>query len=149
MKRMMLAAACLLFTAMVFAQTDSSSEKTDTLTVGNFIILKKKGGNPVSENEHREPITYEYRSGRNYSGRYYRYNEFSDIPVVSRLVDQIVDAAAGIGNYFSRASYYGLSSVHYYNPKVYKVKRSNKHQRIIKINGDRYVLDKTGDRDSD
>jgi hypothetical protein len=147
MKQMIMAVSCLLLTGMVFAQTDTTNEKTDTLTVGNFIILKKKTGLSETENNSRD----EYRSGRSYNRRYYHYNDFREVPVVSKLVDDIVDAALNIGEYFSRTSLYDFSYLNQYNyrSKVSKTKKVKKQPHIIKINGDRYVLDKTDDKDSD
>jgi len=43
MKRLVCAAACLLVAGMSFAQTDTTSKNTDTVKVGNFVIIKKKG----------------------------------------------------------------------------------------------------------
>ena len=43
MKRLVCAAACLLVAGMSFAQTDSTAKNTDTVKVGNFVIIKKKG----------------------------------------------------------------------------------------------------------
>lgn len=47
--------ACLLATIWVagisFAQTDSTAKSTDTVKVGNFIIIKKNKGNAVSDND--------------------------------------------------------------------------------------------------
>lgn len=42
MKCIILAAACLVITGKSFAQTDSTKSTTDTIKVGNFIIIKKK-----------------------------------------------------------------------------------------------------------
>lgn len=149
MKRMIMAVNCLLLAGSVFAQTESSSEKNDTLTVGNFIILKKNAETPNIENSRRDPMDYEYNSRNTYHKRYYRYNEWQDIPAVSKLVDQIVDAAVSVGDYFSGISYYRSSSSGYYKSKPHKIKKSYKHPVSIKINGDRYVSDKTDDKDSD
>lgn len=151
MKRMIMAASCLLLAGSVLAQTESNNEKTDTLTVGNFIILKKKITSQETENKYRNDTGYEYRSGRSYNRRYYSYYDFTEVPVVSKLVDHIVDAALNIGDYFSRSSLYSLSYLNQYNykPKNHKTKKPKKQPAIIKLNGDSYVLDKTDAKDSD
>jgi len=66
MKRLLCAAACLLVAGTSFAQTDSTSKNTDTVKVGNFIIIKKKNGNNNSsnltdENEKKHRDYSEYR----------------------------------------------------------------------------------------
>lgn len=55
MKRIVMAAACLLVTGISWAQTDSSAKNTDTVKVGNFIIIKKKNaGNVSSDDDNRK-----------------------------------------------------------------------------------------------
>lgn len=65
MKRLVCAAACLLVAGMGFAQVDST-KNTDTVKVGNFIIIKKKnnGSTEVNENNNRRSNNYEYRIER-------------------------------------------------------------------------------------
>lgn len=147
MKRIIMGAACLLITELIFAQKDTSIEKTDTLTVGNFIILKKKTGTLSAENNY--PTDGEYRSNKHNYKRDYSFNNLTDMPDVSRLVDQVVYAAVSVGDYFSRFSFRSLSSLNDCRPKTYKIKKSKKQPHSIKINGDRYVLDKADDKDSD
>jgi hypothetical protein len=64
MKRLVCAAACLLVAGMSFAQSDTTDKSTDTVKVGNFIIVKKKNNNSsVSEdrdNDRKERNGYEY-----------------------------------------------------------------------------------------
>src|ERR1700741_33332 len=69
MKRLLCAAACLLVAGTGFAQTDSTSKNTDTVKVGNFIIIKKKNSNNNSpnftdENEKKRRDYSEYRVER-------------------------------------------------------------------------------------
>jgi len=69
MKRLLCAAACLLVAGMSFAQTDSTSKNTDTVKVGNFIIIKKRNGsngssNLTDENEKKRREYYDYRVER-------------------------------------------------------------------------------------
>jgi hypothetical protein len=69
MKQLVCAAACLLFTGMGFAQADTTSKSTDTVKVGNFIIIKKKNANgnvsgAVDENEKKHRDYSEYRVER-------------------------------------------------------------------------------------
>ncbi len=151
MQRILMAAACLLVTAITFGQTDTANVKPDTLTVGNFIIVKKKTGTLVSDNNNRDAIGYEYRSNRSYNRRYYSYEGFAEIPVVSRVVNNIVDAALNISDYFSRSYAYDYSYLNHYNYKTksYKIKKGKKQSRIIKINGDRYMIDASDTKDSD
>lgn len=148
MQRILMAAACLLVTVITFGQTDTANVKPDTLTVGNFIIVKKKTGTLVSDNNYRDAIGYEYRTSRSYYGRYYGYDGFTDLPVVTRVVNNIVDAALNISYYFGRSypNNYAYLNHYYYKPKLYKIKKGKKQPRIIKIDGDRFVLDT---RDSD
>ena len=55
MKRLICAAACLLVAGMSFAQTDSTAKNSDTVKVGNFIIIKKKNRNgSVTEEKNDE-----------------------------------------------------------------------------------------------
>ena len=42
MKQIVCAAACVLVAGFSYAQTDSTAKNTDTVKVGNFIIIKKK-----------------------------------------------------------------------------------------------------------
>ena len=151
MQRILMAAACLLITAITFGQTDTVNVKPDTLTVGNFIIVKKKTGTLVSDNNYRDAIGYEYRSNRSYYRRYNSYEGFAEIPVVTRVVNNIVDAALNISDYFSRSFSYNDSYLNHYNYKTksYKIKKGKKQPRIIKINGDRYVIDASDTKDSD
>lgn len=51
MKRLVCASACLLVAGMSFAQTDSTSKNSDTVKVGNFIIIKKKNSNGSATEE--------------------------------------------------------------------------------------------------
>ena len=66
MKRILLMAGSLLVTGMCFAQKDSTANNTDTVKVGNFIIIKKNKGNTVSEpsDNSRRNNTYELRVER-------------------------------------------------------------------------------------
>ncbi|MES2006226.1 MAG: outer membrane beta-barrel protein [Bacteroidota bacterium] len=65
MKRIVMAAACLLVAGMGFAQTDST-KNTDTVKVGNFIIIKKKNNNGsyTSDDNEKKRNSYEYRVER-------------------------------------------------------------------------------------
>ncbi len=66
MKRLVMAATCLMVAGMGYAQTDSSSKNTDTVKVGNFIIIKKKNNGSVStdESDKRRNNSYEYKVER-------------------------------------------------------------------------------------
>ena len=66
MKRLVCAAVVLLMTGVGFAQTDST-KTTDTVKVGNFIIIKKNKGN--TDERERVVRTIEYRSERRYRHR--------------------------------------------------------------------------------
>lgn len=69
MKHLVCAAICLLVAGMGYAQSDSTNRSTDTVRVGNFIILKKKNGNSgntTSDNNdsYSRRNSYEYRIER-------------------------------------------------------------------------------------
>lgn len=67
MKCLVCAVTCLLVTGMSFAQTDSTSKNTDTVKVGNFIIIKKKNSNGTvaeEKQEDRRRNIYELRAER-------------------------------------------------------------------------------------
>lgn len=66
MKRIMIAAAIGLLTGKSFAQSDSTAKNTDTVKVGNFIIIKKKNSGAISQddNSRRNNNNYEYRVER-------------------------------------------------------------------------------------
>ncbi|MES2370965.1 MAG: outer membrane beta-barrel protein [Bacteroidota bacterium] len=71
MKRLVCAAACLLVAGTSFAQSDTTIRTSDTVKVGNFIIIKKKNANgSASEEREREMEkinkrdSYEYRVER-------------------------------------------------------------------------------------
>jgi hypothetical protein len=52
MKHLAIATAAILFSGSLFAQTDSTNNNSDTVRVGNFIIIKKnKDGNTSSGNK--------------------------------------------------------------------------------------------------
>ncbi|HVZ26817.1 MAG TPA: outer membrane beta-barrel protein [Sediminibacterium sp.] len=63
MKRILLAATCLALTGTGFAQNDSTKNTTDTIKVGNFIIIKKKNQEDHSDNyqESDRHSSYNYR----------------------------------------------------------------------------------------
>jgi len=65
MKRIVCLIAILLIAGWSFAQSDSTANNTDTVKVGNFIIIKKNKSNTVSENSgnNRNP-SGEYRVER-------------------------------------------------------------------------------------
>jgi hypothetical protein len=67
MKRLVCAGAIMLIAAGGFAQTDTT-QTTDTVKVGNFIIIKKKGNNSDYERERIENRT-EYKIERRYRRR--------------------------------------------------------------------------------
>ncbi len=63
MKRLVCLTAALMVAGISFAQTDSTAKNTDTVKVGNFIIIKKNRNTPDSEN----PVkTTRERSSFNY-----------------------------------------------------------------------------------
>src|SRR5471030_3159827 len=70
MKRLLCAAACLLVAGIGFAQTDSTAKNTDTVKVGNFIIIKKNKANDGSEN--KKEILISDNNGRT-SESYHQY----------------------------------------------------------------------------
>jgi hypothetical protein len=51
MKRLVCAAACLLVAGTSFAQSDTTIRTSDTVKVGNFIIIKKKNANGSTSEE--------------------------------------------------------------------------------------------------
>lgn len=65
MKRLVSFLALICLTGTGFAQTDSTANNTDTVKVGNFIIIKKNKGNTISEpRENRRNNNYELRVER-------------------------------------------------------------------------------------
>ena len=66
MKRLVCAVTAIMVTGISFAQTDSTAKNTDTVKVGNFIIIKKNKGNtePSSVNTEKNRSSYEYRAVR-------------------------------------------------------------------------------------
>ena len=65
MKRLVCLLTLASLTATGFAQKDSTTNNTDTVKVGNFIIIKKNKGNTVSEpTESRRNNSYELRVER-------------------------------------------------------------------------------------
>ncbi|HJV20810.1 MAG TPA: outer membrane beta-barrel protein [Sediminibacterium sp.] len=54
MKRILTVAACLFAAGTSFAQTDSTESKTDTVKVGNFIIIKKSKGGTGDETGYKK-----------------------------------------------------------------------------------------------
>ena len=58
MKRIVCAAAFLWVAGFSYAQTDSTAKNTDTVKVGNFIIIKKNKGNTVTENNDNKRNNY-------------------------------------------------------------------------------------------
>ena len=63
MKRLVILTAFLLAAGVSFAQTDSLSKSSDTVKVGNFIIIKKNKGNEVTEKSHGD-YHYDYKEER-------------------------------------------------------------------------------------
>ena len=59
MKQLVCAAAFLLVAGTGFAQTDSTAKNTDTVKVGNFIIIKKNNGS-VGSSEKKESRNNNY-----------------------------------------------------------------------------------------
>lgn len=66
MKRLVFAIATLLVAGTGFAQTDSSAKNSDTVKVGNFIIIKKKSSsaNPVEVISNNNNRSFEYKVER-------------------------------------------------------------------------------------
>ena len=65
MKRLVCLCATLLVAGMSFAQTDTTVTNTDTVKVGNFIIIKKNKGNTTSEgNDNRRNDNFEIKIER-------------------------------------------------------------------------------------
>ena len=65
MKRLVSFLTLVCLTGTGFAQTDSSTNNTDTVKVGNFIIIKKNKGNTISApKENRRNNSYELRVER-------------------------------------------------------------------------------------
>lgn len=63
MKRLVIVTAFFLAAGVSFAQTDSLSKNSDTVKVGNFIIIKKNKGNEVIEKSHGND-RYDYKVER-------------------------------------------------------------------------------------
>ncbi len=68
MKRLVYAGAIMLIAVSGFAQTDTT-QTTDTVKVGNFIIIKKNKGNTVDTDRERIEQTQVYRTERRYRRR--------------------------------------------------------------------------------
>lgn len=66
MKRLLYVAAVFLIAGKGFAQTDTTHINSDTVKVGNFIIIKKNKGNTVLEKDNRD---YSYKTERRYHKR--------------------------------------------------------------------------------
>ena len=61
MKHLVFVTVFLAAVGVSFAQTDSLSKNSDTVKVGNFIIIKKNKGNEVTEKRHED---YDYKVER-------------------------------------------------------------------------------------
>lgn len=64
MKRLISFLTLVCLTGTGFAQTDSTANNTDTVKVGNFIIIKKNKGNTISEPKKSRNNSYELRVER-------------------------------------------------------------------------------------
>lgn len=64
MKRLVCLLAIVWAAGTGFAQTDSTGKNTDTVKVGNFIIIKKNKGNTTVESERNTHKNYDYRIER-------------------------------------------------------------------------------------
>lgn len=65
MKRLVCLCATLVVAGMSFAQTDTTLTNTDTVKVGNFIIIKKNKGSTTSEDtDNRRNNSYEFKIER-------------------------------------------------------------------------------------
>lgn len=101
MKQIMIAVS-LLFTAGSFAQTDSSSKTTDTVKVGNFIIIKKKNTGTSSQDDNvKKSTSYEYRVERRTRRRSNISTNWWIMDLgFANMRDQTDYAAAQAGTYF-------------------------------------------------
>jgi hypothetical protein len=103
MKRLLFSAAVLLITGTAFAQADTTAKTTDTVRVGNFIIIKKKGSG--SDNDNERVVTRssgtEYRIERRYRrGRNISTNWFIFDLGFTNMRDMTDYTAAQAGGYF-------------------------------------------------
>lgn len=65
MKRLVFVTAFLVAAGVSLGQTDSLAKNSDTVKVGNFIIIKKNRGNEVSENSRKDnQYNYDYKVQR-------------------------------------------------------------------------------------
>ena len=63
MKKILCMAAVLFAAVTSFAQTDSSAKLTDTIKVGNFVIIKKNKGNADTQYKDRDKNSTEFELG--------------------------------------------------------------------------------------
>jgi hypothetical protein len=82
MKHLLCTATCFLVAGMSFAQTDATTA-SDTITVGNFRIVKNNNSN-ISSSENRD---MEERNWSRYAYRIERVPEIIRIHTGSRIVD--------------------------------------------------------------
>ncbi|NCI47754.1 outer membrane beta-barrel protein [Sediminibacterium soli] len=105
MKRVVFSAVLLLIAGTIFAQTDTTSRTSDTVRVGNFIIIKKKGSNTDSDNDRvvtrnrgndtEYKVERRYRRGRNISTNWFIF----DLGFTN-MRDMTNYTAAASGGYF-------------------------------------------------
>ncbi len=110
MKRLLCAAACLLVAGIGFAQTDSTAKNTDTVKVGNFIIIKKSKGNDgpenkkgvlISDDTKRDADSYRYRIVRRPRSRHNISTNWWIMDLgFANVRDNTDYAAAQAGGYF-------------------------------------------------
>jgi hypothetical protein len=102
MKQIMMAATALLLAGSSIAQSDSTAKNTDTVKVGNFIIIKKKNSGGVSQDDNgRRNNSYEYRVERRTRRRSNVSTNWWIMDLgFANMRDQTDYAAAQAGGYF-------------------------------------------------
>ena len=64
MKQIVCMFAVLLAAGTIFAQTDSTAKSTDTVRVGNFVIIKKNNGNEKTYSPNKSDVNITYKVER-------------------------------------------------------------------------------------
>lgn len=96
-----MAAACLAVTAIGFAQADSTAKKTDTIKVGNFVIIKKKNAGSISDDSEKKRGSLEYSIERRTRRRSNISTNWWIMDLgFANMRDQTDYAAAQAGGYF-------------------------------------------------
>ncbi|OIQ88956.1 hypothetical protein GALL_291350 [mine drainage metagenome] len=113
MKRLTVLTAALLITVTSFAQKDSSShEATDTIKVGNFVIIKKNKNAETGSDDNKRKIKLDFNIGNNSTRTYSRKRRNDNLSTNWWIFDLGFANVRDNTNYTSAQSMGYFSTVH-------------------------------------